>query len=120
LNNVFLLVTTGTVLLGTLYPLAIDAFGLGKISVGPPYFEAVFVPLMVPVLVLLSVGPFVAWKAGSVKDAALALRAPALVSVLLAAAIAVTVQASLGVAVGLLLSMWILLGTLQHVLQRLK
>jgi len=74
----------------------------------------------VPVLVLLSVGPFVAWKAGSVKDAALALRAPALVSVLLAAAIAVTVQASLGVAVGLLLAIWILLGTLQHVQLRLK
>ena len=62
LNNVFLLVTAGTVLLGTLYPLAIEVLGLGRISVGPPYFEAVFVPLMLPVLVLLGVGPFLAWK----------------------------------------------------------
>jgi ABC-type transport system involved in cytochrome c biogenesis permease subunit len=46
-NNVLLLVATGAVLLGTLYPLFIDALGLGKISVGPPYFDAVFLPLMV-------------------------------------------------------------------------
>ena len=47
-NNVLLMVAAGSVLLGTLYPLFIDALELGKISVGPPYFEAVFVPLMAP------------------------------------------------------------------------
>ncbi len=58
-NNVLLMAAAGTVLLGTLYPLFLDALGLGKISVGPPYFEAVFVPLMMPVLLLMAVGPFV-------------------------------------------------------------
>ena len=47
-NNVLLLVAAAAVLLGTLYPLFLDALGLGKISVGPPYFETVFVPLMAP------------------------------------------------------------------------
>ena len=47
-NNVFLLVAAGSVLLGTLYPLFLDALDLGKISVGPPYFDSVFVPLMTP------------------------------------------------------------------------
>src|SRR3546814_11132431 len=47
-NNVLMAVAAGSVILGTLYPLFIDALGLGKLSVGPPYFNAVFVPLMVP------------------------------------------------------------------------
>jgi cytochrome c-type biogenesis protein CcmF len=56
-NNVVLSAAAGAVMLGTLYPLAIDALGLGKISVGPQYFEAVFVPLMAPALFLMGVGP---------------------------------------------------------------
>jgi cytochrome c-type biogenesis protein CcmF len=62
LNNVLLSVVSASVLLGTLYPLFLDALGMGKISVGPPYFEAVFLPLMVPVVVLMVIGPFVRWK----------------------------------------------------------
>ncbi|MBW7901376.1 MAG: heme lyase CcmF/NrfE family subunit [Rhodocyclaceae bacterium] len=61
-NNVLLVVACASVLLGTLYPLLIDALGMGKISVGPPYFDAVFVPLMVPVLFLVGVAPFARWK----------------------------------------------------------
>jgi cytochrome c-type biogenesis protein CcmF len=60
-GNVLLLIALLTVLLGTLYPLVLDALELGKISVGPPYFNAVFVPLMVPVLVLLGVAPWMSW-----------------------------------------------------------
>jgi cytochrome c-type biogenesis protein CcmF len=52
----------GAVMLGTLYPLALDALGLGKISVGPPYFDTVFVPLMAPVVLLMGVGPLARWK----------------------------------------------------------
>jgi cytochrome c-type biogenesis protein CcmF len=61
-NNVLLVVAAGTVLLGTLYPLILDALALGKVSVGPPYFNAVFVPLMLPCAVVLGIGPFVRWK----------------------------------------------------------
>ncbi len=62
LGNVFLVVSAGSVLLGTLYPLLIDALHLGKISVGPPYFNSVFVPLMSPLLVLMGIGPWTNWK----------------------------------------------------------
>ncbi|MCA1798905.1 MAG: heme lyase CcmF/NrfE family subunit [Xanthomonadaceae bacterium] len=61
-NNVLLCVATAVVLLGTLYPLILDALGLGKISVGPPYFNAVFVPLMLPLVLLMGFGPFARWK----------------------------------------------------------
>ena len=61
-NNVLLVVAMGAVLLGTLYPLFLDALGAGKISVGPPYFEAVFGPLMVPLIFLIGLGPLTRWK----------------------------------------------------------
>ena len=67
-NNVLLLVACGAVLLGTLYPLIIDAFGLGKLSVGAPYFNAVFVPIMLPLLVLVAIGPIARWKQANLKD----------------------------------------------------
>src|SRR5690606_18920276 len=56
-NNVLLTVAFAAVLLGTLYPLAIDALGMGKMSVGPPYFETVMVPLLAPALFLMGAGP---------------------------------------------------------------
>jgi cytochrome c-type biogenesis protein CcmF len=62
LGNVFLVVSAGSVLLGTLYPLLIDALHLGKISVGPTYFNSVFVPIMIPLLVLMGIGPWANWK----------------------------------------------------------
>ena len=73
-NNVLLAAAAGSVFLGTLYPLAIDALGAGKISVGPPYFEAVFVPLMAPALFLMGVGPLARWKRSSLPELALLLR----------------------------------------------
>ncbi len=67
-NNVLLAVAALSVLLGTLYPLLIDALGLGKISVGPPYFNAIFVPLMVPMLFLIGLGPIAGWKKANLPD----------------------------------------------------
>lgn len=61
-NNVLLVVAMGAVLLGTLYPLFLDALNAGKISVGPPYFDAVFGPLMLPCVLLMAVGPIARWK----------------------------------------------------------
>ena len=61
LNSVLLVVTMAVVLLGTLYPLIIDALNLGKLSVGPPYFDRVFVPLMVPLLLAMVPGTVVPW-----------------------------------------------------------
>ncbi len=61
-NNLLLVVACGTVLLGTLYPLFLDALSLGKISVGPPYFDTVFVPVMAPLVFLMGIGPLARWK----------------------------------------------------------
>jgi len=61
-NNVILVVACATVLFGTLYPLLIDALYNEKLSVGPPYFQSVFVPLMIPILFLSAVGPMTRWK----------------------------------------------------------
>ena len=64
-NNVFLAAATGTVLFGTLFPMLADVFGY-KVSVAAPYFNAVFVPLMIPLLLVMAVGPFLAWKRGNI------------------------------------------------------
>jgi cytochrome c-type biogenesis protein CcmF len=61
-NNVLLTVAMLTVMIGTLYPLVLDALNLGKISVGPPYYKAVFVPLMAPVIFLMGIGPLARWR----------------------------------------------------------
>jgi cytochrome c-type biogenesis protein CcmF len=83
-NNVLLVVAAGAVLLGTLYPLVLDALGLGKISVGPPYFDTVFVPLMAPLVFLMGVGPLARWKEASIPDLARRLRWAAVVTLLAA------------------------------------
>ena len=67
-NNLLLTVAAGCVMLGTVYPLALDALGAGKISVGAPYFETVFFPLIVPAIALMGVGVVVPWKRGTLTD----------------------------------------------------
>jgi cytochrome c-type biogenesis protein CcmF len=119
INNVLLLAAAATVLLGTLYPLFLDALNLGKISVGPPYFEAVFVPLMMPVLFLLAVGPFVRWKESSMLQILQRLRLIALATLLCGVALAIFWSASVMVVLGVSLAIWILLATASHLLQRL-
>jgi len=64
-NNILLITAMLSVLLGTLYPLILDTFNLGKISVGAPYFNAVFVPIMIPGVLALAVFPYVRWKTDS-------------------------------------------------------
>ncbi len=61
-NNVLLVVACATVFIGTLYPLLIDALGQGKLSVGPPYFNSVFIPLMMPALLLMGLSGTIRWK----------------------------------------------------------
>ena len=119
-NNVLLLAAAGTVLLGTLYPLFLDAFNLGKISVGPPYFEAVFVPLMIPILLLIGVGPFVRWKDASFKELLHRLRWIALGALLFAVAAALLFAPSPMVVLGATFAVWILLATASHLLERLR
>ena len=107
-NNVLLVAALGSVLLGTLYPLFLDALGLGKISVGPPYFDTVFVPLMTPAIFLMGIGPLAQWKKANLPELAMRLRWAFAVS----AATALSLPFVLGkwtplVSLGLLLAIWI-------------
>jgi cytochrome c-type biogenesis protein CcmF len=111
-NNVLLMAAMGSVLLGTLYPLFLDALGLGKISVGPPYFDAVFAPLMTPVVFLMGVGPLARWKEASLPELVVRLRWAAAIS--LASALAVPLIAgdwTLLKSFGYLLAFWIFTAT---------
>ncbi|MEQ9445193.1 MAG: heme lyase CcmF/NrfE family subunit [Rhodospirillaceae bacterium] len=62
INNLFLSTAAATVLLGTLYPLIAEALELGTLSVGEPYFNTVFIPLMVPLVIVMGIGPLMSWK----------------------------------------------------------
>ena len=108
MNNIFLSVAAAAILLGTLYPIAIDAMG-GKISVGPPYFNLVFLSLTAPLGILMGVGMLVRWKTDTISRLFSKLRLPAIialvVSVLLSFALA---EWMLLAFVGLLMSLWIL------------
>src|SRR4029077_9407370 len=64
LNNVLITTACATVFIGTLYPLALEAMTGAKISVGPPYFNLTFGPLMLPLLLAMPLGPLLAWKRG--------------------------------------------------------
>jgi len=121
-NNVLLVVAAATILLGTLYPLALDAFNLGKISVGPPYFDSVFVPLMVPLLLLIGIGPLARWKQANVMELAMRLRWYFLASIALALiALAVTVGLhSVMVVVGISLALWVAFTTLEGLRARIQ
>jgi cytochrome c-type biogenesis protein CcmF len=119
-NNVLLVVAAATVFLGTLYPLFLDALGLGKISVGPPYFDAVFAPLMIPVLVLMAIGPFVRWKEASWQDVLRNLRWIAAATVLLSISVAIFLNVSPMLAIGLAIAVWVLLATGWQLTQRLR
>jgi cytochrome c-type biogenesis protein CcmF len=107
------------VLLGTLYPLFLDALDLGKISVGAPYFESVFAPLMLPVLLLMAAAPFVEWKSAKLRPVLERVSRVAQASLLFGLAAWLTWKFSLAAAGGLMLAVWILLGTALHLVQRL-
>ena len=87
LNNLFLLTATVVVLLGTLFPLIADALALGKFSVGPPYFNLLFVPLTLLLLFFMGIGPATNWKKQSVDVILLPLRKVLLAAVIIAIAL---------------------------------
>jgi cytochrome c-type biogenesis protein CcmF len=120
-NNVLLLVACAAVLLGTLYPLVLDALGKGKISVGPPYFDAVFAPLMAPVVFLMGVGPMARWKQAELPDLAVRLRWAAVVTVLATGLSAwIAERISFMSVLGMLLGWWIVASVLTDLWERVS
>ena len=106
-NNVLLAVAAASVLLGTIYPLVIDALDLGKLSVGPPYFNTVFVAVMTPAMFLLGIGPIARWKKASIPELARRLRWAFAASVIAAIVIPFYVEWKPLVSLGMLLAFWI-------------
>ncbi|PYS78209.1 MAG: c-type cytochrome biogenesis protein CcmF, partial [Acidobacteria bacterium] len=120
-NNVLLIVAAGSVLLGTLYPLLVDALNLGKLSVGPPYFNTVFVPLMAPAAFLIGVGPIARWKQAKIPELAVRLRWAFALSFVMALVMPFIVGGwKWRVSLGLLLVFWIVVTVLQNVWSRLR
>ena len=80
-STMSLLVSAGaTVFLGTFYPLVIEATSNDKISVGPPFYNLTFVPMMIPLLIVMAVGPMLKWKRDTIRDALAKLMRPAIVA----------------------------------------
>ena len=120
-NNVLLVVATGAVMLGTLYPLILDALGLGKISVGAPYFDAVFVPIMAVLVFFMGIGPLSRWKHDELPSLARRLRWAAGVTVVTAALGAwVGGEMGFGSVVGLLMAMWIVTSVAAELWERVR
>ncbi len=120
-GNVLLVVACAAVLLGTLYPLIIDALHLGKISVGPPYFNLVFGFIMAPVLFLMAAVPLARWKQADLKDIALRMWIPGVLALVAGGLVPVlmggwTVLTGAGVA----LTVWIMASGVIQIARRLK
>lgn len=119
LNNLFLTTATATVLVGTLYPLVLEAITGAKISVGPPFFNLTFGPLMIPLLLAVPFGPLLAWKRGDLWAVCQRLYFAAGASLAVALAViyfstGAPVLAALGVALGV----WLIAGSLTDLLTR--
>ena len=112
INNLLLSSALVSVLLGTLYPLILDALNVGKISVGPPYYNRTFVPLMVPLIAVAGLGACLRWKRDTLTRLSIQLSIPAAIAI----AAGVTLPWLLGdydyrAAIGLSLSLWVALAT---------
>ena len=121
-NNLLLTTACAAVLVGTLYPLALEAITGEKISVGAPFFNLTFVPLMVPLLIAVPFGPLLAWKRGDLVAAAQRLMAAAAVAL---ASIVLLLAFTWGrgpwlAPFGIGLGLWLILGALSEIAYRVK
>jgi len=121
LNNLLLTTACAAVFVGTLYPLALEALTGEKISVGPPFFNLTFVPLIVPLLVAMPFGPLLAWKRGDLLAAAQRLMAAALIALGLSVVLlAVHSRGPWLAPFGIGLGLWLVLGALTEIAYRVK
>jgi cytochrome c-type biogenesis protein CcmF len=118
-NNLMLATACGVVLIGTLYPLALEAITGEKISVGPPFFNATFGPLMIPLLLAMPLGPFLAWKRGDLYAASQRLFAAlALTIVAIIAVYAIHFRGPVLAPLGIGLGAWLIFGALSEIAER--
>jgi cytochrome c-type biogenesis protein CcmF len=121
LNNVLLTTAAATVFLGTFYPLIVDMMGDDKISVGPPYYSMTFVPIMVPLLLAMPVGPILKWKRDDLRSALGRLKLAAYASLLIAIVIlAMTLGQRLLVTFFMTIAAWLVLGSVALLIHRTR
>jgi len=121
LNNLFLTAAAATVVVGTLYPLALEALTGTRISVGAPFFNLTFAPLVVPLLLIVPYGPFLAWKRGDLRGVTQRLMAAFAVTILIMAIAAVLAGATNVLAVlGVGLGVWLVAGALAELAFRVR
>ena len=120
-NNLVLSVAAATVLLGTLYPLLLESMGGPKVSVGPPFFNRIFVPLMLPLVAAMAIGPMLAWKRGDLGQAMHRLMVAAGVAIIAAALLSARAGSiePWGL-LGFALAAWLLAGTLAELAWRIR
>ncbi len=120
LCNVILVVAAVTVLLGTLYPLLVDALGYGKISVGPPYFNAVFVPIMSILFIIMGIGPLIRWKKAKQGELRKRLLSPSVFSIAFGLLFPVIYGGEFNalVAMGIALATWVFLVVVKEVVNQ--
>jgi cytochrome c-type biogenesis protein CcmF len=121
INNVLLLAGAGAVLLGTIYPMIVDALNLGKLSVGPPYFNAVFVPIMLPLLLVLPLGSMSRWKEDQLRPLLSMLKIEAILAILAAIVLPLLMGAWRPmIAIGAGLSVWVMAAVIRQIIVRVR
>jgi len=120
-NNFLLCAAAASILLGTLYPLFIDVLDLGKVSVGAPYFESVFIPMMIPMIAIMGLAPLLKWKRGDFSAAIKKLRFAILLSIIGGLFVWVLVdRASAFASLGMAISLWLFISTFTELANRIK
>jgi cytochrome c-type biogenesis protein CcmF len=121
LNNVLLLSAGAAVFIGTFWPLVVEATSSDKISVGPPFYNLTFVPMMIPLLIVMVVGPMLKWKRDMIRDGLGKLMRPAIIAGIgLAAILIATFGAHALAAFGMGLAIWIIAGSLAILAHRMR
>jgi cytochrome c-type biogenesis protein CcmF len=121
LNNLLLVTACAAVFVGTLYPLALESLTGEKISVGGPFFNYTFVPLIVPLLIAVPFGPMLAWKRGDIVAAGQRLMAAAILALVVAVAVLAWAQRGPWLApFGMGLGIWLIGGALSEIAFRVK
>ncbi|MFP6778820.1 MAG: heme lyase CcmF/NrfE family subunit [Alphaproteobacteria bacterium] len=118
INNIIFASAAATVLLGTLYPIFIDAINNSKVSVGPPYFEAVFIPLMVPAILLCAFSPMLSWKRAKLENIMERIVAVFLCSIILTSILVMIYNGSASAFLGVFLGFWLILGTMYEFIMK--
>lgn len=119
-NNVILVVAAISILLGTLYPLLLDALGVGKISVGPPYFNSVFIPLTAPLAMAMGIGAFMRWKKDSFSLVMKKMRVALVISLLVGGLFPLLFMSEFKwqAAFGLVLAVWVVASGVRGIVAR--